>query len=308
MGQQLPQLSSGHWDKYVYNPAYAGSTGVTQFSGHFRSQWQSIDGQPTTQVLTFSTPVDVINSGVGLVILGDQIGNVKRQNILLSYNYMLDLPFGFLSMGLSAGMDRTSFLGNDWRAPEGEYNNLGGNHNDPILSEDRISGLAPQINGGLFFSNDFFEVGVSLQNISPFAYGFGNQLGDITYKQGRSYIFQGSYFYEYNDEILLVPSVLVKKSPNYLQTEIGLGGDYRGIFKGGLYLRGYNNMSIDAAIIQIGYQFIKNTYVYYSFDLGLSKLRTVHDNSHEISLRYIIDEPLFKIQREKVIYNPRFLD
>lgn len=308
IAQQLPQLSSIHWDKYAFNPAFAGVTGVTQLTGHFRSQWQSIEGQPTTQMLSFNTPIDVINSGVGFLMVGDQIGQVKRQNWLLSYNYMVDLPFGFLSVGLSAGIDRLVFQGNNWRAPEGEYSPNNVNHNDPILVENRQAGMAPRLNGGIYFSNDFVEVGLSIQNINDFAYGFGGQLQDIQYRQSRSFIFQGSYFYDYDESLLLVPSFVVKKSPNYIQTEIGVGVDYVGMIKGGLFLRGYNSSSIDALIFQFGYQFVKNAYVYYSFDWGLSKLRTVHDNSHEISLRYIIDEPLFKVRREKVIYNPRYID
>lgn len=306
--QNLPQLSSAHWDPYLYNPAFGGITRVTQLTAHFRSQWQGIDGQPQSQVLMAYTPVDMINSSVGIQFWGDQIGRVKSQNFLATYSYIQDLPFGLISVGLSAGMDRRSFFGTDWRAPDGEYGIGVISHNDPLLSEEKISGLAPRLDVGIYFSSPFFEVGISSQNVTPFNYIVSGGDENAGGQQLRSYVFQGLYFYDFSESILIVPSVLVKTNGRYTQTEFGAGVDYLGTLKGGMYLRGYNSSSIDALVIQAGYQFADNAYVYYSFDLGLSGLRRVHDNSHEISLRYIIDAPLFKIQREKVIYNPRFID
>lgn len=307
-GQNLPQMSSVHWDRFVYNPAFGGITGVTQITAHFRSQWQGIDGQPQTQMLMAHTPVDVINSSVGLQFWADQIGRIKSQNFLGTYSYFIDLPFGTLSLGVAAGMDRKSFFGTDWRAPEGEYGVGLISHNDPILTNEKISGFAPRVDFGIYFTSPFFEAGLSSQNVAPFSYiisGSGNQQEG---RQYRSYVFQGSYFYEWSEEILFVPSILLKTNGKQTQAEVGFGADYMGMLKGGLYLRGYNSSSVDALIIQAGYQFAQNTYVYYSFDLGISGLRRVHDNSHEISLRYVIDEPLFKVKREKVIYNPRFIE
>lgn len=308
-GQNLPQMSSVHWDPYIYNPAFGGITGVTQLTAHFRSQWQGIEGQPQTQMLSAYTPVDMINSAVGIQIWADQIGRVKSQNFLATYSYLQELPFGMLSIGIAAGMDRKSFIGSDWRAPDGEYGIGVISHNDPILSEEKISGIAPRLDLGLFFSSAFFEVGISSQNITPFLYIIsGEGRSQPEGRQLRSYVLHGSYFYDLSESMLLVPSLVVKTNGTYTQTEVGAGVDYLGTLKGGMYLRGYNSSTIDALVLQAGYQFAENAYVYYTFDLGLSGLRKVHDNSHEISLRYVIDEPLFKVKREKIIYNPRFID
>lgn len=308
VSQNLPQMSSGHWDRYEYNPAFGGISGATQITAHLRSQWQGIDGQPQTQMLSAYTPIDMINSSVGIQFWADQIGRVKSQNFLATYSYLQELPFGLLSVGIAAGMDRKSFFGTDWRAPDGEYGVGVISHNDPILSDEKISGMAPRLDLGIYFSSPFFEVGVSSQNVTPFSYVVSGAGNDHEGRQYRSYVFQGSYFYEINEAYLLVPSVIVKSNGKFTQTEIGAGVDYMGVLKGGMYFRGYNSSSIDALIIQAGYQFAENTYVYYSFDLGLSGLRKVHDNSHEISLRYVLQEPLFKVKREKVIYNPRFIE
>ncbi len=307
-GQNLPQMSSAHWDPYLYNPAFGGITGVTQLTAHLRSQWQGIEGQPQTQMLSAYTPVDMINSSIGIQFWSDQIGRVKSQNFLATYSYLQELPFGILSVGVAAGMDRKAFVGTDWRAPDGEYGPGVVSHNDPLLSEQKISGFAPRIDLGLYFSSPFFEIGISSQNATPFKYivsGGDNVQGG---RQFRSFAFYGNYFYELSETLLLVPSILVKTNGKYTQSEVGAGVDYLGTLKGGLYFRGYNSSSVDALLIQAGYQFAENAYVYYSFDLGLSGLRKVHDNSHEISLRYVIDEPLFKVKREKIIYNPRFIE
>lgn len=308
VSQNLPQMSSGHWDRYEYNPAFGGISGATQITAHLRSQWQGIEGQPQTQMLSAYTPIDLISSSVGVQIWADQIGQVKSQNFLATYSYLQELSFGLLSVGIAAGMDRKSFFGADWRAPDGEYGAGVISHNDPILSEEKISGVAPRLDLGIYFSSPFFEVGVSSQNITPFSYLVSGVGSDQEGRQYRSYVFQGSYFYELDEAFLIVPSVIVKSNGKFTQTEIGAGVDYMGVLKGGMYFRGYNSSSIDALVIQAGYQFAENTFVYYSFDLGLSGLRKVHDNSHEISLRYVLKEPLFKVKREKVIYNPRFIE
>jgi len=308
ISQNLPQMSSGHWDRYEYNPAFGGISGVTQITAHFRSQWQGIDGQPQTQMLSAYTPIDMINSSVGIQFWADQIGRVKSQNFLATYSYLQNLPFGVFSVGIAAGMDRKSFFGTDWRAPDGEYGSGVISHNDPILSEEKISGIAPRLDLGIYFSSPYFDVGLSSQNITPFSYVVSGAENDQKSRQYRSYVIQGSYFYDLSEALLLVPSLIIKTTGKFTQTEVGAGLDYMGSLKGGMYLRGYNSSSIDALIIQVGYQFAENTYVYYSFDLGLSGLRKVHDNSHEISLRYVIDEPLFRVKREKIIYNPRFIE
>lgn len=307
-GQNLPQMSSAHWDPYIYNPAFAGVTGSTQLTAHFRSQWQGIAGQPQTQLLSAYTPVDMINSGVGIVFWGDQIGQVKSQNFTGTYNYIISLPFGVLSVGVAAGIDRKSFFGMDWRAPDGEYGPGIVSHNDPLLSDRKVSGIAPRLDAGLYLITPFAEIGFSSQNISPFSYHAFGVGEDGRTRQTRSYVVQASYFYEYSDEVLVMPSAVIKTNGKLTQVEVGAAVDLRGLLKGGVYFRGYNSSSIDALVLQAGYQFAENAYIYYSFDLGLSGLRKVHDNSHEVSLRYVIDEPLFKVKREKIIYNPRYIE
>lgn len=306
--QNLPQMSSVHWDPYIYNPAFAGVTGNTQLTAHFRSQWQGIEGQPQTQLLSAYTPIDAIDSGVGLMFWGDQIGQVKSQNLVATFNHMLTLPFGVISVGVAAGMDRKSYFGMDWRAPDGEYGPGVVSHNDPLLSDHKVSGIAPRLDAAVYLITPYAELGFSSQNISPFTYHVAGVGEDGKTYQSRSYVVQMATFYDFSDEILIVPSAVLKTNGHLTQFEVGAGVDLGGLLKGGLYFRGYNRSTFDALMFQAGYQFAENAFVYYTFDLGLSGLRKVHDNSHEVSLRYIIDEPLFKVRREKIIYNPRFTE
>ena len=63
LAQQDPQFSQYMFSSLYFNPAYAGTEGVTKLTAFHRSQWLGYQstyddgGAPTTQLITFSTPV-----------------------------------------------------------------------------------------------------------------------------------------------------------------------------------------------------------------------------------------------------------
>src|SRR5690625_7856851 len=99
---------------------------------------------------------------------------------------MATLTFGVISVGVAAGMDRKSFFGMDWRAPDGEYGPGVVSHNDPLLSDHKVSGVAPRIDAAIYLVAPYAEVGFGSHNIAPFTcHVAGGGEGGKTYPTRR---------------------------------------------------------------------------------------------------------------------------
>src|SRR5512136_3049389 len=55
--QQLPLFSQYLYNKFLINPAHAGSDGFTSFNLTVREQWAGYDGAPRTYSLTWQTRI-----------------------------------------------------------------------------------------------------------------------------------------------------------------------------------------------------------------------------------------------------------
>ena len=107
--QQDPQFSQYMFNSFYYNPAFAGSEGVTKITGLFRSQWLGYSptygdgGAPTTQIFSIHTPVPKLKGGVGGYVVNDKLGPLNNFEAQLSYAYAINVKDAKLSFGLRAG-------------------------------------------------------------------------------------------------------------------------------------------------------------------------------------------------------------
>jgi type IX secretion system PorP/SprF family membrane protein len=92
------------------SPAFAGVDGVTRLTAFHRSQWvgyqSSFDdgGAPTTQMVSFNTPIFKLRSGFGGYIMNDQLGPQNNLEVQASYAYHLGIKESKLSFGIRLGM------------------------------------------------------------------------------------------------------------------------------------------------------------------------------------------------------------
>lgn len=69
--QQDPQFTQYMFNSLYITPAYAGVEGVTQLTAIHRSQWAGYQssfndgGAPTTQMVSFTSPIYKLKSGFG---------------------------------------------------------------------------------------------------------------------------------------------------------------------------------------------------------------------------------------------------
>ena len=154
------------FNRYLFNPAYAGHDDALEVSAIHRSQYVALANKfIATQGLNLNLPVDAISSGIGITAINDLIGFQRSTYVALNYYYRKKFKWGKMGIGVGLGIIQTSIDGDKLRAPEGNYNG-GVNHNDVLLPNNLQQGVAPDFSFGIYFNNEKYFAGASLNHIA----------------------------------------------------------------------------------------------------------------------------------------------
>ncbi|MCY7327531.1 MAG: type IX secretion system membrane protein PorP/SprF [Saprospiraceae bacterium] len=308
LAQQAPQYSLFMLNPYATNPAYAGLENTLVATGVYRQQWSGLKGGPVTQHINAHLPVYVIHSGVGLKIENDAIGAHRTTQVLLSYNYQIELGrSALLSLGASAGYMQYALDGDKLRAPQGTYAEPGGifTHNDDYLPEGKVQAGTPIFEVGVYLQARSLEVGVAIQPVFAPVLQAGSD-GSFQLQPVRQYLFSAMYTIGVGENVKVKPSVLLRSDARETQMEFSTLIRWReNIFLGGSF-RGFTRTAKDAAVLLAGLKINEKATLAYAFDIPLSPLNTVNRGSHELLLRYSLNQPIGAGKLPPVIYNPRF--
>src|SRR5687767_7400552 len=119
--QQDPQFTQYMFNNLYVTPAYAGVDGVAQLTAIHRSQWLGYQssfgdgGAPTTQMISFNTPVYRLRSGFGAYVMNDKLGPQNNLEAQAMYAYHLGIKETKLSIGIKAGIYSQSVNGQYYR-------------------------------------------------------------------------------------------------------------------------------------------------------------------------------------------------
>lgn len=298
--QQLPQFSHYSFNGQFISPAYSGITGQTEINVLYRYQWLGYEGSfdgggsPRTGLFTVSTPLPGLNSGVGLVVMKDEIGAVDVFSAQLSYAYHVALAGGQLGVGVQGGLINMS---------KGGYrpNDL----NDarvPFNSSDRKYDAG----AGLWYQHPKWYAGVGLTNLLGATYQFENRArstdqGEVT---GEKHLMvTAGYQVDISSSILLTPTAFLKQdlSANVTSIETGLRATFNNKFWGGV---GYRFG--EAATGMLGVYLLKNNALSfgYAFDYTVVDAVAKSPTSHEVMLGYRL--PKSKNTTNPPIRTPRY--
>lgn len=306
LAQQPAQYSMYMFNKFGYNPAYAGLDNSLSINGVYRNQWAGLEGNPETQTVNAHMPLYILGGGVGLAMENETLGSWKQTS--LSVGYALQRNVGknaTWSLGISAGLVQRQLDGAKVKTPstifDSENNVI--NHNDAYLFNNAAAGMGPTASAGLFYRAGGMEVGVSAINL------LGNELdlSGIAFGQQRTYLLYLGHQLAITDQIEFLPSLLLKSDANQTQVDFSLVGRFKENILFGTSFRGYHAESIDAIILLGGFKLSENTTIGYSYDLGLSKIKVVNNGSHEIWINYNLGKPIGRGKPPHIIYNPRWL-
>lgn len=303
--QQAQQYSLQMLNRYEFNPAFAGMDASLSINGAYRSQWESIPGNPIQQNINAHMPFYLFNGAVGIQFANESIGAEKNIRAALSYNYVYETPVGLFSAGIRAGIFQKSLDGTLLRALDGDYGDGQINHNDPNIPNGMVRGMTPTIDLGLYFAGNFFEVGIAA---NQFALGEIDLDGAAIVKPRTSYNLFFEYFIESFDQLDIYPTLFMKSDLNETQIELSVRGVYNDQITAGFGFRGYNQNSIDAVILLLGLKLSDHLDIAYAFDWTLSPLQTAVSGTHELVMRYNLNQIIGAGLPPRVIYNPRFYE
>ncbi|MCX8112546.1 MAG: type IX secretion system membrane protein PorP/SprF [Bacteroidia bacterium] len=279
--QQDPQFTQYMYNRFGLNPAAAGYAGAWQVVGLGRLQWIGIDGHPNTFAVNAHTPVTFLRGGVGLHLMGDQIGPFRTADIKAAYAFRLPIGGGgsFLQLGIAGGILSKSLDGASLRPEQIP---------DPTLFNRSSNLTVPDLAAGLYFTlpEDKFYFGVSATHLTE------PSLKDFT-STGRSRIPRhfyatAGYTARLSETIELMPSAFFKLAETQYMVEGNLSLRVQPVVIGASYRLG------DAVCALLGLQATEALFIGYSYDYTLSRLGAVTTGSHELVLVYTF-APAFRL-------------
>jgi type IX secretion system PorP/SprF family membrane protein len=295
--QQLPIYSQYLYNKFLINPAHAGSDGYTSFNLTAREQWVGYSGAPRTYSLSWQTrilkrPYEIKKKsssrttyrpktdgrvGLGAYIFSDHNGLIQRTGFQVTYAYHMWVQQNTqLSLGLAA--TGYHFIIN---ANETSFEDP----NEPWLTDNLRRGVfVPDIDFGVYLLNPKYDFGFSAQQLL----GAAAKIGDYAYKNfhmDRHFYMFGSYYFDLGSKAELEPSALAKISEELMpQVDFGLTYIYdQSIWTGLTYRTG------GGVIANIRFKYVpKHTtktamFFGYAVDFTLNQIQRVTYGTHELT-------------------------
>ena len=289
-GQQLPLYSQYLYNKFLINPAVAGSDGYTSINLTAREQWVGYSGAPRTFSFSWQTrilkkrfvlkqtnvkrnlirPKSDGKVGFGGYVFSDKNGLIQRTGFQASYAYHLWLQE---STQLSFGLALTGYF---YKINEKEINFE--DPNEPWLNNDLRRGIfVPDATFGVYLLNARYTLGFSADQLSGAAAKFGS-LAYKNFTMSRQYYLFGSYDFSSGTYNIIQPSFLLKMSEQLKpQADIGITYIYNQDFWAGLAYR-----TSGAIIANIGVKY-QNIFIGYAFDFTLQEIQRITYGTHEIT-------------------------
>ena len=301
--QQDPQFSHFYFSKQYTNPGYTGVEGVTRATLIHRSQWLGYSGAdgggaPTTQLLSLTYPLKIgasplVNSGVGLNVVYDQLG--PQQNIQARLSYAYHLAFsngGTLSLGLNAGIYSQKIDQGKLRPIDQDdavVNNLGDNQ------------IRPDLGIGIWYNTRKYFAGVSMSHINAPTFDFNVSNNNPESILSRHFYITGGYNLQLGPVIVLTPTAIIQTDFSETNFAYGLIGSYNNYkYWGGITLRQsitakpvdnstkkWDNDDI-TVLIGIGLLDQNKLRIGYAIDIVTSGVNAKASTSHEIMLSYVL--------------------
>lgn len=286
-GQHTPITSQYLQNGLVINPAYAGSNDALTTSLSYRNQWTGMDGAPTTQTLSLHTPLKDRPLTVGALLVNDRIAVTSTTELRGALAYRMRTGKGKLQLGLGFG---ALLVQANWTRLALQ------DPNDVQFASDARSGVLPTFSAGAYYYDKKWFVGLSVP-------AFVTHRKDNDRERWTTQHRIGSYqpmllagrIYKIDRHVKIKPSILLRyMQGSGLQADLSMALILRNkLLVGGSY------RTADAAVAMFQVLPSSQWRIGYSYDMGLSRLRSVHHGSHELMVQYSFG---YRVR----VYDPRF--
>ncbi|MDG1284296.1 MAG: PorP/SprF family type IX secretion system membrane protein, partial [Flavobacteriales bacterium] len=239
----------------------------------------------STQNFSVDAEVPILNGGVGLNIVKDNIASFSNLGIQASYAYRTQLGFGQVGMGMSVGMYQSGLNGGAL---------LPSQAGDPVIPTGDVNGSKLDIGAGVYFNNQNMYIGLSSAHMTEPTIEWSD---GQSYNLARHYFLISGYNYEINPQFSLHPSIYLKHDGATSQLDINTNLIYNNKMWSGLSYR-----INEGVIILAGMNINESLKFGVGYDVTIVNPMS---NSFEFMLGYN-----FKVKTSKTISkykNPRFL-
>jgi len=270
--QQGPQFTQFMFNNMILNPAYAGADEALSVTVLNRSQWNGLEGAPTTQCFSAHTLLPGQRVGLGLSVIRDAIGVHKNTNIRTNYAYHIPLRSGaVLSMGLQAGITTL----------KSDYASLLGNSNDPKLMSS-INNTMLGFGTGIYYRSVRWCAGLSVPELLSKTVNIQDTL---SLRVKRSNVMgYAKYSFTLNEWFDIQPSILIKYfSQVPVSADFNINLIYRKVLTGGVAYR--RSESID---LMMRFQLTSQLQFGYAYDHPIQSSRLA-SASHELMIGYLFN-------------------
>ncbi|HEY9185618.1 MAG TPA: type IX secretion system membrane protein PorP/SprF [Salegentibacter sp.] len=277
MAQQDPMFTQYMYNMSVINPGYAtDDPGMLNLGGIYRSQWQDVEGAPSTFSFFAHTPVSE-RVELGLTVVHDEIGDiVKENNITADFAYVL--PAGQsskISFGIKGGLTTydASLSGLSVVDP-----------GDPALQD--VNEVFPVFGVGAFWFGDNYYLGASAPNLFTSKYIENEQGLQALGEEEIHYYLTGGYVFDISQDVRLKPAFMARAVQGaqlavdvtanvllYDRLEAGIG------YRFNETITGLVNFKITPAL-RVGYAYDHFTSDFLGYNVG---------GTHEVMLLWDID-------------------
>lgn len=290
--QQDAQYTQYMYNTISVNPAYAGTSGVFTGVLLYRTQWVGLEGAPTTQTLSFNTPMNNNGKvGLGLSLINDEIGPSEEQYLYADFSYTINTaPNSKLSFGLKAGGHILNI----------DFTKLAiFESNDPRFQQNVDKRFSPNFGAGIYWHSNKGYLGFSIPSILETEhYDKSSDASAQTFlaQERINYYLIGGYAFDISPSLKFKPTFLTKYvsgaplqvdlSANFLVNDkLTVGGAYRW----------------SAAISAMaGFQISRGLMVGYAYDYETTRISGLSSGSHELFLRFKLFSNI------NGVYSPRF--
>ncbi len=269
--QQLPLYSQYMMNRFIVNPAVAGTEDYFTVATNNRYQWAGITDAPRTHILSVQGPHATKNIGFGGAIFSDVTGPTSRTGAYFTYAYHFNLTRSSkLSLGLSGGLLQFKVDGTQITLKDA---------GDFVITNSVQSVLIPDFGFGAYWYTDKSYVGISVPQFIQNKIEFFNTTTMSLSRLTSHYFINAGHRFQVSNDFEVEPSVLLKWAyPTIPQIDFGAKVIYQEFLWVGAAYR-----TQDAFSFMLGYKTKNDKLLFgYSYDQPLSSISKYSFGTHEI--------------------------
>ncbi len=269
--QQLPLYSQYMMNRFLINPAVAGTEDHFMVATNNRYQWAGITDAPRTHILSVHGPHSTKPVGFGGAIFSDVTGPTSRTGAYFTYAYHFNITDkSKLSLGLSGGLLQFKVDGTQITLKEA---------GDFAITNAVQSALIPDFGFGAYYYTDKSYVGISVPQFIQNKIEFFNTSTQSLSRLTSHYFINAGHRFQVSQDIEVEPSVLLKWAyPTIPQIDFGAKVIYQEFLWAGVAFR-----TQDAFSFMLGYKTKNDKLLFgYSYDQPLTNISKYSFGTHEI--------------------------